>query len=74
MRTISMEEFYDATETSLGWCTECECFTHETCEPDAEKYKCPDCEQKTCYGAEQANLMGLFILADEEGDDGDDGE
>jgi len=42
-----------------GWCTTCEEWTHDYCEPDAREYKCPACRNKTCYGAEELLIMGL---------------
>jgi Zn finger protein HypA/HybF involved in hydrogenase expression len=41
-----------------GWCTRCNDWTHDSCEPDAEYYECPNCDQPTCFGAEQ--LLILF--------------
>jgi hypothetical protein len=57
---VSMEEFKEAQENYLGWCTHCQDFCGEECESDAEEYECPVCEQKTCYGADQALIMGLI--------------
>ena len=43
-----------------GWCTNCGDWTHDFCEPDARKYECPVCKQKTCYGAEELIIENLF--------------
>ena len=42
-----------------GWCTYCEDWTHDSCEPDARRYECPQCGNRTCYGAEELVIMGL---------------
>jgi len=43
-----------------GWCTVCADWTHPTCEPDASEYKCPECHNHTCYGAEELLLLGNY--------------
>ena len=47
-------------ESYAGWCTNCGDWTHDSCEPDARKYKCPVCEKNTCYGAEELIIENLF--------------
>jgi hypothetical protein len=48
-----MEEDIDTIE---GVCIECG-IVHHGVEPDAEKYKCDNCETNTVYGAEQIVLL-----------------
>jgi hypothetical protein len=43
-----------------GWCLYCGKWTHDSCEPDARNYKCPKCENTTCFGAEELLVQGLF--------------
>jgi len=50
----------EAIESYQGWCTNCQAFTHDSAEPDAREYECPDCGQRTVFGAEEALIMGLF--------------
>lgn len=69
--TISEEDYRYACEDYMGFCTKCGEFTHDSCEPDAEKYQCPVCDEYTVYGAELALIMGLFII-DFDNDDEDD--
>ncbi len=57
---VAMDEFSEATEFNYGWCTNCKEFCGECCEPDAENYECPVCGENTCYGAEQALILGLI--------------
>lgn len=45
-----------------GWCTDCGDWTHESCEPDARKYECPECGQKTCYGAEELLMQDMYEI------------
>ena len=40
-------------DTYEGYCTNCGEWTHDSCEPDAHEYECPQCGQFTCYGAEE---------------------
>lgn len=47
------------SDSHQGWCTNCQDWTHDSCEPDAREYECPVCEQHTCYGAEELVIMGL---------------
>ena len=59
---VSEEEYSDATNDYQGWCTTCQEFNGESCEPDAEHYECPVCGENTCYGAEQALVLGLIDI------------
>ena len=69
--TITKEDYDWACEDYSGWCKECQKFTADSCEPDAEAYECPVCEGKTVYGAELALIMGLFEIDFSEDDDDD---
>ena len=46
---------FDETEEHIkedsqeGWCTYCEDWTHDSCEPDAHHYTCPVCSNKTVF-------------------------
>jgi len=58
---IDEADYYDAQENYVGYCLECgEC--QGGCEPDARKYECENCGQRSVYGAEELLIMGrLFI-------------
>lgn len=45
--------------TNIGFCLSCG-EENDGCEPDARKYKCAVCEERTVYGAEQILLMGEY--------------
>lgn len=47
-------------DSMQGWCTHCGKWTHDSCEPDAHEYKCPKCNNNTCYGAEELLIQGLI--------------
>jgi hypothetical protein len=64
MKAISVDEFQDMCDESQGFCTTCQEFTRDCCEPDAENYDCPECGRLTVYGAEQAMIMGLLTVED----------
>lgn len=59
---ITEEAYLEAYESNQGWCTFCCEFTRDFCEPDAERYECPQCGKKRCYGAEQALLLQLVTF------------
>lgn len=61
---VSTEDYKNAEEESLGWCTECQEFTTDCCELDARQYKCDECDARTVFGAEEALLTGLITLGD----------
>jgi len=60
---VEEDELREAIDSYQGWCTNCQAFTHDSSEPDAENYECPDCGRDTVYGAEQALLLGKITLA-----------
>lgn len=61
---VSTEDYKNAEEENLGWCTECQEFTTGCCEPDAHNYECESCGEHTVFGAEEALLTGLITLGD----------
>lgn len=63
---VSQDDYVDATENYLGWCTVCEAFTRENCEPDCRDYNCEQCGyEHSVMGAEEALMEGLLEFADE---------
>lgn len=62
---VNAEDFADATENYIGWCTSCQEFTRESTEPDAEGYDCPQCDQRTVIGAEDALITGKITIVGE---------
>ena len=65
MARISEDEYTEACENDLGFCFVCQSFTRGETEPDAEEYDCPECDQNTVFGAEQALLKNLVAFIDE---------
>ena len=59
---VTEDEYKDAVESSMGFCTECRSFTRDTTEPDAEGYDCPDCDRPCVVGAELAMIMGAVTF------------
>ena len=55
---ITIEQFEEAYEAYIGFCTRCGA-ERECCEPDARRYKCDDCGSQAVYGAEELLQMGL---------------
>jgi len=66
MTEVSTEEYQDAVDSYIGWCTECKAFIRERTEPDADHYDCPTCGRMQVMGAEQALLVGEIELKDDE--------
>ena len=62
-KTIDELTYHDYCNNNYGFCTNCVEFTREGgTEPDAEGYECPDCENNSCMGIEQALMMDLFEI------------
>ena len=65
MFTISEDNYISMVEDNCGLCmacgTEAECV-----EPDARKYKCEECGNRSVYGAEELLLMGEIEFYDDE--------
>lgn len=58
---LTEDQFHEYNEMLLGICITCH-ETTENCEPDAERYRCLNCETNTVYGTEQLLLMGLVSI------------
>ena len=63
--TIDVETYQEMCDSYTGFCTNCKDFTRECTEPDAEDYDCPECEQNTVVGTEQALVLGLITVEGE---------
>jgi len=48
------------TNSSPGFCLQCACEAYNI-DPDAERYPCEECGQRSVYGAEQILLLGLVV-------------
>jgi len=69
-RQITMDEYLDERESYGGYCVECQDFTRENTEPDAQGYRCPVCGQDTVMGAELAFMTGeIEFCADDDEED-----
>ena len=64
---MSMKEYYIASRNHEGYCTECKKLTRDRCEPDAENYPCPDCENNSVFGVENAMLIGYIDITSTKG-------
>lgn len=58
--TIEDIEQHILDDDMSGWCTYCGEWTHDSCEPDAHHYECPECNHMTCYGAEELIVEMLY--------------
>lgn len=65
---MTEQEYLQAVEDNMGFCTTCHAFTREGTEPDAEGYDCPQCGELTVMGAEQAMLTGDLDIGDDLGE------
>ena len=63
MEALTETEYSSKLEASEGYCTACKNWTAEGVEPDAEGYKCPECDGMTVMGAENALCHGDVDVA-----------
>lgn len=57
---MTIEEYQEHSEDSFGYCTTCKCMIEcDFIEPDAHHYLCPECNQKTLMGLEEALIEGF---------------
>ena len=63
---VTREEYREACDGYYGWCPSCEDFTRPGTEPDVGDYDCPDCDSYEVHGAEQALLVGLISITEED--------
>lgn len=63
---FTIEEIEAAIYDSEGYCSHCKEFTGDCIEPDACGYVCGSCGQNAVYGAEEALMMGLLAICEEE--------
>lgn len=62
---LTLEQVQDHSRDYDGFCTFCNAVTRwGDTEPDAENYECPECEAQSCFGIEQAVIMGLIEITD----------
>lgn len=66
MPTISMSQYLAASNGYQGWCPDCQDFTRDETEPDADGYECPCCEGNHVMGAENALMAAEFDISDED--------
>lgn len=65
--TLTEKEYTAHSDAYDGYCRTCNAITREgDTEPDAARYKCPDCGALDCFGIEQALLVGFIDIG---GDD-----
>lgn len=55
--TITVEEYLEYREEYIGICLECGA-ERETCEPDADGYRCEDCGEHAVQGCDNLLAMG----------------
>lgn len=63
---VKVEDYNEAVDQYLGWCTVCKDFTRDSTEPDASGYDCPECEENSVMGAENALILGVIIFEEED--------
>ena len=55
----AIEENNSAACTNWGFCLSCGS-QQDGCEPDARRYKCDDCGNRSVYGSEEILMMGAY--------------
>lgn len=54
-----LEDVEEADDCNEGFCLACGA-TRESCEPDAEGYRCYECEEMAVYGPHWIAIAGLI--------------
>lgn len=58
---LTITRYENLCEKYAGYCKACKKITRkDSTEPDAREYPCPRCKSNTCYGIEEALMMGLI--------------
>jgi Zn finger protein HypA/HybF involved in hydrogenase expression len=65
MLKMTEDEYTEACDDNLGLCTKCWEIADMFCEPDAKKYKCPNCDAMAVQGMENALIVGNIEFVDE---------
>ncbi len=63
-KIVTEAAYLQGVDEMMGWCTDCKAFTTPECENDAQERICPDCDQPTAMGAEDALIMGEIEIGD----------
>lgn len=65
--TVTMAEYRLYRNEYWGFCTACQEWTEVGgVEPDAREYQCPVCDEATVYGADEALMMELVDVIEDE--------
>jgi hypothetical protein len=59
---MTVDEFTEACESYEGFCTTCNEVTKSNVEPDARRYECESCGERTVYGMEEALMSGFIRI------------
>jgi hypothetical protein len=59
---LSISEFQAACNAYDGFCLTCGEVTNSGVEPDARRYECESCGNRTVYGMEETLLMGAIQI------------
>jgi predicted RNA-binding Zn-ribbon protein involved in translation (DUF1610 family) len=62
---ITLSQYRSLQSENAGYCTHCDDITHYSCEPDATKYECPECENRNVWGVELAMALELFEIIED---------
>ena len=63
---LDYEEYQDLADGYAGYCRVCDEVTEDSgVESDARGYECPECEQETLMGIEEALLEGHLEVGEE---------
>ena len=61
---MAFDEFLESSEAYEGFCTTCNEITNSGVEPDARRYECESCGNRTVYGMAEALLNGSIQIQD----------
>jgi len=64
VKLITEQEYLASNTEQAGFCSNCQEFTQNGVEPDAQNYNCEECGESTVMGTEQALVMGLIDIGE----------
>ena len=64
MIKLTEDEYKNKENYSIGYCLSCR-VEHDSVEPDAENYKCEQCNENKVMGMQNMLIIGLIEIIEE---------
>lgn len=69
---MTEQEYKEHELDNSGYCTRCDAITTSEVEPDAEGYTCPECQNESVMGIENALVYEHIEISEEDDEDIED--